>query len=468
MRNETMNPVMGRRRFFRQCGVGAAAARLAPGITVDPASRPNILYVHSHDTGRYIQPYGYAVPAPNLQELASGGVLFRRAFSAAPTCSPSRAALLTGQAPHSCGMLGLVNHGFSLTQYAHHLARTLKAAGYETAVAGVQHVLANEELAGYDHNLKAGHVARTVAPAAVKFISEPRKQPFFLAIGFLETHRPYPAPGPREDARFIMPPAPIADTPETRADMAAYHASVRVLDTAIGSILQALAKAGLSGNTLVIYSTDHGISFPEMKVDLRDTGIGVSLIMRGPREFSGGKIVDAMVSHLDLYPTLCDYAGIDLPGWLEGKSMMPLLRGEAKEIREELFAEVNYHAAYEPKRCVRTERWKYIRNYGDYHKAIVSNVDDSPSKTLWVDHGWRERTVPREQLYDLLFDPHEAHNLAGSEENRTVLEEMRGRMDHWMKSTNDPLLKGPVPAPSGAKLNRSDQLSFTEPRFTVP
>ena len=190
---------------------------------------PNILYLHSHDTGRYIQPYGYAAPAPHLQELASGGVLFRRAFSAAPTCSPSRAALLTGQCPHSCGMLGLVNHGFTLAQYPHHLARTLKRAGYLTAVTGVQHILTNPEQAGYDRSIQAGAAARTVAPAAVQFLSEPPRQPFFFAAGFFETHRPFPQPGPREDARYTLPPGPIADTPETRADMAGYKASLKVL-----------------------------------------------------------------------------------------------------------------------------------------------------------------------------------------------------------------------------------------------
>ncbi len=183
---------------------------------------------------------------------------------------------------------------------------------------------------------------------------------------------------------------------------------------------------------------------------------------------AGGKVVDAMVSQVDLFPTLCDYIGIERPAWLEGRSMMPLLRSEAKEIREEVFAEVNYHAAYEPKRCVRTSRWKYIRNFGDYRKAIVSNVDDSPSKTLWVENGWRGRAVPREQLYDLMFDPHEANNLADDPGARTALLDMRGRLDRWMSSTADPLLHGPVPAPSGAMLNRPDQLSFTEPRFTVP
>src|SRR3954468_538631 len=166
-----------RREFLAASAITAAQAQTPAGRT------PNVLYLHSHDTGRYVQPYGHAVPAPNLQKLASEGVLFRRAFSAAPTCSPSRAALLTGQAPHSCGMLGLVNHGFSLAEPSHHLAHTLKRGGYDTAVAGVQHILIQEDLAGYDHSLQAGNRAATVAPAAVKFLREPRQQPFFFAVG---------------------------------------------------------------------------------------------------------------------------------------------------------------------------------------------------------------------------------------------------------------------------------------------
>jgi len=103
-------------------------------------TRMNILYLHSHDTGRYIQPYGHFVETPNLQRLAEEGVLFRSAFSAAPTCSPSRAALLTGQSPHSCGMLGLAHRGFSLTDYRHHLLHSLREGGFRSVLAGIQHV----------------------------------------------------------------------------------------------------------------------------------------------------------------------------------------------------------------------------------------------------------------------------------------------------------------------------------------
>ena len=102
--------------------------------------KPNIIYIHSHDTGRYVQPYGHNVPTPNIQRLAEQGILFRQAFCAAPTCSPSRAALLTGQAAHSAGMTGLVNRGFGLSDYSQHILHTLHGAGYHTVLAGLQHL----------------------------------------------------------------------------------------------------------------------------------------------------------------------------------------------------------------------------------------------------------------------------------------------------------------------------------------
>src|SRR5712691_12162221 len=134
-----------RRNFLGVCAAGAASNALAlPGLAQNRLARnnparPNILYIHSHDTGRYLQPYGHSVPAPNLQRLAEGGVLFRQAFSAAPTCSPSRASLLTGQCAHSSGMLGLAHRGFALNDPRQHLAHTLRPAVYYAALFGMQH-----------------------------------------------------------------------------------------------------------------------------------------------------------------------------------------------------------------------------------------------------------------------------------------------------------------------------------------
>jgi arylsulfatase A-like enzyme len=448
-----------RRGFLANLATAPLAA--APQASARPF---NIIYLHSHDSGRYLSPYGYPVPTPNLRRLASEGILFRHAFSAAPTCSPSRASLLTGQCAHQNGMLGLAHRGFSMTDYRRHIVHTLRGAGYHSVLAGLQHVAAKPEQIGYDEiRHPASTQAADVAPQAVAFLNSKPAWPFFLDCGFFETHREYPTPTPEDDARFIQPPAPMIDTPATRADMAAFHASARNLDRGASQVLDALARNGLAENTLVISTTDHGLAFPRMKCNLTDSGWGVSLILRGPGAFSGGKVCDAMVSQLDLFPTLCDWLKIPAPAWLEGKSLLPVLDGRTSEIHDEVFAEVNYHASYEPARAVRTKRYKYIRRYGDRHAPVLPNCDDSLSKSLWLEHGWKERGVPTEELYDLVFDPGEQNNLMADAGSRATLEEMRGRLDGWMKRTNDPLLIGPVPAPAGAKVNPVDGVSPREP-----
>ncbi len=424
-------------------------------------SKPNILYIHSHDSGRYVQPYGHAIPTPNIQRLAEGGVLFRQAFCAAPTCSPSRAALVTGQSAHSSGMIGLAHRGFGLSDYSHHILHTLRDAGYHSALSGVQHVGLNSDktLVGYDEILEGNREQEIDA-----FLARSKESgPFLLTVGYNQTHRAYPEPGPAEDERYTLPPAPLPDTPETRRDMAAYKASARELDEQMGRVFELLEKHGVADNTLVICTTDHGIAFPRMKCNLQDSGIGVMLAMRWPdgadQGFEPGKVVDGLVSHIDIFPTVCEVLGIDAPQWLEGRSVMPVLRGDVREVNEEIFAEVTYHAAYEPQRCARTSRWKYIRRWGGQDTPVLSNCDNSPSKTLWMNHGWQARRLPREGLYDLMFDPNETNNLAESPDHATVLDDMRGRLGRWMDRTDDPLVSGSVDAPSGSWISSADGIS---------
>ncbi len=432
--------------------------------------RPNILYIHSHDTGRYIQPYGRAIPTPNLQRLADEGVLFRQACCAGPTCSPSRAALLTGQSPHSAGMIGLAGRGFPMNDYSRHLVHTLREAGYRSTLVGVQHVADGPRKIGYDEvvDLPGRPDVEHVAPAAETFLKGRPAEPFFLSVGFMETHRKWEELSAAADPRHVRTPDPIPDAPETRRDMAGFIRLAGTLDSGIGRVLAALDEAGLAENTLVIATTDHGIAFPRMKCNLTDHGIGVMLILRGPGGFDGGKVSDALVSHVDLFPTLCDLLAIDPPAWLQGRSMMPLVRGEADETNEAIFAEVTYHAAYEPMRAVRTKRWKYIRRFGGRGRLVRPNCDQGPSKDWMLAHGWAE--VPpaaEEELYDLALDPNEAHNLAGEERCAEALEEMRGRLERWMHETADPLLAGPVPAPHGARVNDPDGASPEGPLKTI-
>jgi N-sulfoglucosamine sulfohydrolase len=423
---------------------------------------PNILYLHSHDTGRFVQPYGHAIQTPNIQRLADQGVLFRQAFCTVPACSGSRAALLTGRHAHANGMLGLAHRGWALDDYGQHLVHTLKGAGYWTGLIGEQHVSADPGILGYDEVADLpDHHADTVVPAFRRMLSErPQDRPFFASVGFVETHRDFAEPVSARDALYGLPPANLPDTPETRRDMAAFKASARKLDQGVGGVLDALDSAGLARDTLVIFTTDHGLAFPGAKATLTDRGLGVLLIMRGPGGFDGGTVQDALVTHLDLFPTICDLAGIAAPDWLQGRSLLPLAEGAVTELHDAVYGELTYHAAYEPQRSVRTRRWKYIRRFDEEHDGVVpANTDDGPSKTLWLEHGWLERPVASEQLYDLVFDPNEAANLAFDPTYAPVVEELRGRLSRWMVQTGDPLADGPVAAPEGAVVNSRDDVS---------
>ncbi|HEX5618540.1 MAG TPA: sulfatase [Solirubrobacteraceae bacterium] len=426
--------------------------------------RPNILYLHSHDTGRYIQPYGHQVPTPNIQRLADQGMLFREAFCAAPTCSGSRACLLTGQWAHTNGMTGLAHRGWRLNDYNHHMLHTLREAGYWSGLIGEQHLSADPEILGYDHvaDIDTTRV-ESVAPAAVALLRKRPPQPFFLSVGFFETHREYFPSTSIRDSLYSLPPNNLPDTPETRQDMASYKASARSLDQGVGAVLNALDEHDIADDTLVILTTDHGLAFPGAKATLTDRGIGVLLIMRGPGGFHGGRVSEALVSQIDLYPTICELIGLDCPDFLQGRSILPVMRKEADEVNDAIFAELTYHAAYEPQRAIRTKRYKYIRRFGERELPVLANIDDGPTKDLFLSEGWGERPLPREALHDLLFDPAESHNLADDPAHAGVLAEMQGRLDAWMRDTDDPLLDGDVEPPPGAVVNDQDALSASDP-----
>jgi N-sulfoglucosamine sulfohydrolase len=440
--------------------------------------KPNILYLHSHDTGRLIQPYGYAVPTPNLQRLAEEGILFRKAYCASPTCSPSRACLLTGRSAHQNGMLGLAHRGFSLNDPSEHLIETLRQHGYSSTLIGIQHLAKDPQSLGYDriiepvndyvHGVRGTEcTVEKVVPGAEEFLGNAPAEPFFLSVGFYETHTVYHPPGVAEDKRYNRPPHPIPDTPGSREEMASFMSSARVLDQGIGRVLAALHESGLEENTLVICTTDHGPAFPGMKCSLTDHGLGVLLIMRGPGGFSGGKIIDALVSHLDLFPTVCDLLEIKPPTRLEGYSLLPLVNDEKFTIRDEIFSEINFHAAYEPQRAIRTSRWNYIRRFGSYRHPVLSNCDDGLAKDIWREHDWSSHHLPDEELYDLIFDPGENANLVGDEHAQSELNDLRSKLRNWMKANNDPLLSGPVPAPPGAELNHPESNSHREDTWIV-
>ena len=173
-------------------------------------------------------------------------------------------------------MLGLAHRGFSLHDYSQHILHTLRNVGYYSALIGEEHLSKAPNASGYDRVAKIeGSQAAIVAPTAIAWLNEGLPQPFFLSVGFFETHREFLKPGLPDDGKYLLPPAPLPDTPQTRLDMSSFKKSAWELDRGMGAVLDALDANGLADNTLVICTTDHGIAFPRMKGFLTDHGIGV-------------------------------------------------------------------------------------------------------------------------------------------------------------------------------------------------
>jgi N-sulfoglucosamine sulfohydrolase len=416
----------------------------------------NLVYIHSHDTGRWIAPYGFPVATPALSRFSEQGWTLRNAHCAGPTCSPSRAALLTGQWPHCSGMLGLRHRGFTLRDPQQHIAAWLAGHGYHCVLSGIQHVARSGLETGY-HEVHCERENIRPHEGALRFLAQRPQGPFMLDVGFFDTHREFPAADPAIDQDRLHVPAHLPDSPAVRGDLAAYHTSVQRLDRHIGEVLDAIDAAGLAGNTLVTITTDHGPAFPSMKCNLTARGTGVLLMMRGPG-FTGGQVSDALVSQIDVVPTWCAALDVPAPPWLQGVSLLPLTHGSAA-VRDELFAEVTYHAAYEPMRSVRTLTWNYIRRYGGRTRPVLPNLDNSPCKSQMVEQGWADQNLVDEELFHLIVDPAEQRNLATDPTHAAVLAQLRQRLDAQMHATDDPLLHGAVAPPDGAVVTDSDAYS---------
>ena len=264
----------------------------------------NILLIHCHDLGRFLGAYGVeTVSTPHLDALAEESALFEQAFSTAPHCSPARASLFTGNYPQSNGVLGLTHEpfGWDLNDPTTHLAHRLKTAGYQTELVGVHHesrVLADEVVAerlGFDRARTGG--ARDVvverATEALRRMAD-ENAPFYLQVGFTEPHRVpserdrpgvmgFLADGVDPDAaRGLTIPGHLVDDPGAREEIAELQGAVRHMDEGVGSILAALDALGLRDETLVVFTTDHGLALPRAKCTLYDAGLGVAMMIRNP------------------------------------------------------------------------------------------------------------------------------------------------------------------------------------------
>lgn len=408
----------------------------------------NFIYIHTHDSGRYIEPYGIAAKNPSLSALAREGTIFRNMYCCAPTCSPSRSAMLTGQSPHNCGMLGLAHRGFSLARPEEHLSNYLRLNGYRTALFGIQHEAANCDIdtMGYcdviNRQGEDGVETDYNNLEEVKdFLARHKNsnQPFFVSYGLNNTHKPWPK-AENPEPEYVMVPFPIADTPETRMEYCDYLESLSVVDRCVGGVLEALRENKLWENTIVLFTTDHGLALPNMKCNLYDTGIGVSFILRIPGQDRA--VCDALCSQIDLYPTVCELLGLEKPEFLQGKSLMPLLNHSMDEINDFVFSEVTFHATYQPMRSVRSKKYKLIRFYDGGNEARPANIDAGEAKDLYLDTKYFYKSKPCELFFDLYADPAERVNLAGDplyeeEYNRHVK-----ALEDWQERTCDPVVCG--------------------------
>lgn len=416
-------------------------------------NRPNILFINCHDLGQHLRCYGVGtVSTPSLDAFAAEGVRFAQSFCTAPQCSPSRSSMFTGRYPHSNGVMGLVHEPFSwdFRPGEQHLAAVLRSAGYATALAGHQHETRRPELRGWMqiHKAEEDEVPE-VASAAMEALAGQEK-PFYLQVGFQRPHRHDTPSGYRSppDGRLgVTIPPYLVDEPSAREDLAGFQGDIATLDRHVGRLLSRVDALGLRDNTWVIFTTDHGIPYPRAKCSLFDPGLQTALLMRWPRGFRGGRVLEEMISNIDYVPTLLELLGLPVAANCQGRSFSGLLQETGYRPRTEIFGELTYHQYYDPRRCIRTSTHKLIVNFS------ASPFFMDPSQQ------WRPKTlttVPRDpaqefhrlvELYDLRSDPVELTNLSGRPELAAVESELTAKLYHWMVETDDPLLRGAVTSP---------------------
>lgn len=408
--------------------------------------RPNIVWIVADDFGVELGCYGHPdAKTPNLDRLAGEGMLFRQAFATSPVCSSSRTAFITGMYQTSIG-------GF------HH--RTRKIAPLPDPVKPVTEYLRE---AGYWVSIGASSLdPKKWGKTDYNFEYDTREmydgsdwggraegQPFFHQVQIFEPHRSFVKTEDKGEDLEIPPFYP--DHPVIRADWAAYLATIEVLDEKVGKVLQRLEDEGLAENTVVIFFGDHGRPHLRGKQWLYDAGIRVPLLVRWPGEVPRRSSKGGQVSLIDLVPTTLGIAGLEVPGHLPGENLLQDDDAISSPERDIFAARDRCGDAVDRVRCIRTERFKYIRNFlpdRSYSQQSGYKKLQYPALTLLAvmhEQGrlkgrqaeWFAESRPAEELYDLVADPHELNNLAGDMEHAGKKAELKARLDAWIAETGD-------------------------------
>ncbi|MDX1965067.1 MAG: sulfatase [Pirellulales bacterium] len=450
-------------------GGGAVAASGEQPRPAPVALPRNILLFVADDLGLQLGCYGdQQAVTPHIDAFAQSGTRFTHAFCNTASCSPSRATILTGQHSHTHGMYGLAHneHHFRLREGVSTLPALLRETGYYTGVVGKFHVEPAEVVRFNMINPVTGGNNDPVGltNGFKKVMSNAAGKPFLAYVCTTDPHRPfanqreYDQVIPRKfDPVKLMVPRFLPDRQETRADLAEYYAAISRMDAAFGMIVDALTAAGHAEDTLILFLSDNGMPWPGAKTTLYDAGTHLPLIIRQPGHKLPGGTNNALVSWVDLLPTILEYAqvadlGRKLPPNLAGRSFFKILEESAPVGWDEWYGSHTFHEVtmYYPMRGMRTRQYKYIRNLA--HQLPFPTAQDlygSPTwqaalreeKSLYGERGLGEFLQrPAEELYDLQSDPHEARNLAGEPGQAPRLREMRQKVHAWQTATGDPWL----------------------------
>lgn len=433
------------------------------------AAPRNILLITADDLGLQLGCYGdKAIRTPNLDALAKRGRLFENAYVAQASCSPSRSAMFTGLYPHANGQYGLLNAGvgFELHEPLRNqtIPALLKQAGYRTGILGKLHV-GPENSFPFDTRIRSD--TRDVKASAVeagKFLKG--GGPFFLMANYSDPHVLGRSPRPPQEAFPTqykgvpeqplrvgeVPPFPfqLIDTAEQIERVTQYYNAVMRFDAAVGLLLAELDNAGHTANTVILLVGDHGPPFFRGKTSCYEGGVKVPMLGVWPGVFKAGERTAALVSTVDLLPTILDAVGAPVPGGLHGRSLRSTL--DVKQHREHLATEFHYHgnSPFFPRRTIRDARFKLIHNLRAGQAKPSTGIDGDAALSMARQGKFpgtriglafeRAANPPEFELYDLQTDPWEFDNLAGANEHATTLARLQGALMAWRRETNDPLL----------------------------